>query len=75
MTFGLLYFPLHLASFEKPSTLKGENLFPFIAESFSEGTQNSFNKVVSLESVSIPLKFQLCVTFTIQLKNSLLFVD
>ena len=40
---------------EKGSTLKGKDLFTKGANPSSEGRQNRFDRVSSLESVSVPL--------------------
>ena len=55
--------PAHESSFDRQSTLKGNNLgsklFPFRVNSFSEGRKNYFERVTCPESVSVLLKFHL----------------
>ena len=41
---------------ERKDLLKGTNFFRFREESFSEGSQNKYDRVASPESVSVPLK-------------------
>ena len=36
--------------------IKRSNFFPFRVDPFSEGSQSNFERVVSLENISIPLK-------------------
>ena len=61
MTFCLL--PVHQSLYEKGSTLKGRNLLPvgtnsfFLGKTFFRRERNKFERMVSLESVSIPLKY------------------
>ena len=62
-------FPAHKVSSEKESSLKRKNLillgansFIFRVDPFSEGCQNNFEKVASLESISIALNHDNCLS-------------